>query len=51
MKIILVSMPDAAPLIMHESAFHMPNGGIASVGGNIDEEHEVYIIDLIRALV
>ena len=48
MKIILVSMPDAAPLIMHESAFHMPNGGIASVGGNIDEEHEVYIIDLIR---
>lgn len=48
MKIILMSMPDVAPLIMHESAFHMPNCGIASVGANIDEGHEIYIIDLIR---
>ena len=48
MKIILMSMPDVAPVIMHESAFHMPNCGIASVGGNIDEGHEVFIIDLIR---
>jgi radical SAM superfamily enzyme YgiQ (UPF0313 family) len=48
MKIILMSMPDVAPVIMHESAFHLPNGGIASVGGNIDDGHEVFIIDLIR---
>lgn len=48
MKIILMSMPDVAPLIMHESAFHMPNCGIASVGANIDDGHEIYIIDLIR---
>ena len=41
-------MPDVAPVIMHESAFHMPNCGIASVGGNIDDGHDVYIIDLIR---
>ena len=48
MKIILMSMPDVAPLIMHETAFHMPNCGIASVGANIDEGHDIYIIDLIR---
>lgn len=48
MKIVLMSMPDVAPVIMHEAAFHMPNCGIASVGANIDEEHRVYIIDLIR---
>lgn len=48
MKIVLMSMPDVAPVIMHEAAFHMPNCGIASVGANIDEEHQVYIIDLIR---
>ncbi len=42
MKIILMSMPDVAPLIMHETAFHMPNCGIASVGANIDEGHEIY---------
>ena len=41
-------MPDVAPVIMHEAAFHMPNCGIASVGGNIDDGHDVYIIDLIR---
>jgi anaerobic magnesium-protoporphyrin IX monomethyl ester cyclase len=48
MKIVLMSMPDVAPVIMHESAFHMPNLGIASVGANIDDGNEVYIIDLIR---
>jgi len=48
MKVILVSMPDVVPIIIHETAFHMPNHGIASVGGNIDEEHEVYLIDLVR---
>ncbi|MFC1814830.1 B12-binding domain-containing radical SAM protein [Thermodesulfobacteriota bacterium] len=48
MKIILMSMPDVVPLIVHESAVHMPNHGIATVGGNIDAQHDVYIIDLIR---
>ncbi len=48
MKIVLMSMPDVAPIIMHASAFHMPNCGIASVGANIYEKHEVFIIDLIR---
>ena len=48
MKILLFSMPDVAPVIMHESAFHLPNLGIASIGGNIDAGHEVYIVDLIR---
>jgi len=41
-------MPDVAPLVIHEAAVHMPGHGIASVGGNIDEGHDVYIIDLIR---
>lgn len=48
MRVILMSMPDVAPLIIHEAAVHMPNLGIASVGGNIDDEHHVYILDLIR---
>nr|MBF0221452.1 cobalamin-dependent protein [Desulfobulbaceae bacterium] len=48
MKVILISMPDVVPLIIHESAIHMPNHGIASVAGNIDTEHDVYLIDLIR---
>lgn len=48
MKVVLISMPDVAAVIMHESAFHMPNLGIASLGANIDERHEVYLIDLIR---
>jgi radical SAM superfamily enzyme YgiQ (UPF0313 family) len=43
-----MSMPDVAPVIMHATAFHMPNCGIASLGGNIDDGHDVYIIDLIR---
>lgn len=48
MKVILISMPDVVPIIIHETAVHMPNHGIASVGGNIDPEHDVYLIDLIR---
>ena len=48
MKIVLLSMPDVAPVIMHESAFHMPNLGVASIGANVDEKNEVFIIDLIR---
>ena len=48
MRIVLMSMPDVAAVIMHESAFHMPNNGIASIAANIDEGHQVTIIDLIR---
>ena len=48
MKIILMSMPDVAPLIIHETAIHMPSHGIACVGGNIDAQHNVCIVDLIR---
>ncbi len=48
MKIVLVSMPDVAPVIMHESAFHMPNLGLASIAANIDGGHDIRIIDLIR---
>ena len=48
MQILLLSMPDVAPVIMHESAFHMPNLGIASIAANIDDGHEVYVVDLIR---
>jgi radical SAM superfamily enzyme YgiQ (UPF0313 family) len=48
MKIVLISMPDVAPVIMHESAFHMPNLGLAGIGANVDEKNEVYVIDLIR---
>jgi anaerobic magnesium-protoporphyrin IX monomethyl ester cyclase len=48
MKIILLSMPDVVPIIIHEMAIHMPNHGIACIGGNIDNGHEVYLIDLVR---
>jgi radical SAM superfamily enzyme YgiQ (UPF0313 family) len=48
MKVVLISMPDVAPLIIHEMAVHMPGHGIACVGGNIDAQHDVYLIDLIR---
>jgi len=48
MKIILISMPDVIPIVIHEMALHMPNHGIACIGGNIDEGHEVYLIDLVR---
>ncbi|MCU0614927.1 MAG: B12-binding domain-containing radical SAM protein, partial [Desulfobacterales bacterium] len=48
MKVVLISMPDVTPVIIHETAVHMPNLGIASIGANIGENHEVYIIDLIR---
>jgi anaerobic magnesium-protoporphyrin IX monomethyl ester cyclase len=48
MKVVLISMPDVTPIIIHETAVHMPNLGIASIGANIGENHEVYIIDLIR---
>lgn len=48
MKVILISMPDVVPIIIHEAAVHLPNHGIACIGGNIDSDHDVYLIDLIR---
>lgn len=48
MKVVLMSMPDVTPIIIHDTAIHMPSHGIACVAGNIDPEHEVYIVDLIR---
>ena len=48
MKVLLVSMPDVVPILVHEAAVHIPNLGIASIGGNIDPEHDVYLVDLIR---
>lgn len=48
MKVVLISMPDIAPIMLHEKAIHMPNHGIACVGGNIDGRHDVYLIDLVR---
>lgn len=48
MKIVLISMPDATSLFIHQDAVHLPNLGIASIGANIDQGHDVYIIDLIR---
>lgn len=48
MKVLLISMPDVVPVIVHEAAIHMPNHGIACVGGNIDKEHDVFLVDLVR---
>ncbi|BHH82314.1 B12-binding domain-containing radical SAM protein [Desulforhopalus sp. 52FAK] len=48
MKVLLISMPDVVPVIVHEAAVHLPNHGIASIAGNIDEEHDVVLIDLVR---
>ncbi|MFH0976802.1 MAG: radical SAM protein [Spirochaetota bacterium] len=48
MKVVLISMPDVVPIIIHEMAIHMPNHGIACIAGNIDEQHEVFTIDLVR---
>ena len=31
-------MPDVVPVLVHEAAVHIPNLGIASIGGNIDPE-------------
>ncbi|HIP82115.1 MAG TPA: radical SAM protein, partial [Desulfocapsa sulfexigens] len=48
MKVLLISMPDVVPILVHEAAVHIPNLGIASIGGNIDPKHDVYLVDLIR---
>ena len=43
-----MAMPDVTPIFIHEAAVHLPNLGIASVGGNVDERHYVYLVDLVR---
>src|SRR4029078_7918928 len=46
MRILLLSMPDAfehTPTV----AIRMPNGGLASLAGNVDPHHEVAIADLV----
>jgi anaerobic magnesium-protoporphyrin IX monomethyl ester cyclase len=48
MKVVLISMPDVVPIVIHEMAVHMPNHGIACLAGNVDDGHEVYLIDLVR---
>jgi radical SAM superfamily enzyme YgiQ (UPF0313 family) len=48
MRIVLMAMPDVVPTVIHESAVHMPNLGIASVGANVDPPHEVLLMDLVR---
>ncbi len=48
MKVLMISMPDVVPVLVHEAAVHIPNLGIASVGGNIDPRHDVFLVDLIR---
>ncbi len=48
MKVLLISMPDVVPVLVHEAAVHIPNLGIASIGGNIDPEYDVFLVDLIR---
>ncbi len=48
MNVLLISMPDVVPIIIHETAVHLPNHGIASIGGNIDPEHDVLLVDLVR---
>ena len=48
MQILLLSMPDSfehTPTI----AVRMPNGGLASLAGNVDPHHQVAIADLILA--
>ena len=48
MNILLMSMPDITPVVIHESAVHMPNLGIASIAANLDPGHEIRLVDLVR---
>jgi anaerobic magnesium-protoporphyrin IX monomethyl ester cyclase len=48
MRILLLSMPDSfehTPSL----AMRMPNGGLASIAGNVDAHHDVAIADLVLA--
>jgi len=46
MKIVLFSMPDVAPYLFSRR-WRCPNLAIASLAGNLDERHTVYLADLI----
>ena len=48
MKLVQISMPDTAPIVIHEAAVHIPNLGIATIGAHLDRCHDVFIIDLVR---
>src|SRR5687768_15688314 len=46
MRILLLSMPDSfehTPTI----AIRIPNGALASLAGNVDDEHSVHVADLV----
>ncbi|MGC1448467.1 MAG: radical SAM protein [Candidatus Sulfotelmatobacter sp.] len=46
MNVLLLSMPDSFEH-MPSLAIRMPNGGIASIAGNVDPHHRVAVADLI----
>ncbi len=48
MKVLLLSMPDSFEH-MPSIVIRMPNGGLTSLAGNLDEHHEVAVADLILA--
>jgi anaerobic magnesium-protoporphyrin IX monomethyl ester cyclase len=48
MRVLLLSMPDSFEH-MPPVAIRMPNGALASLAGNVDPHHQVFIADLILA--
>ena len=46
MKVLLLSMPDSFEH-MPSLAIRMPNGGLSSIAGNVDAQHQVAVADLI----
>ncbi len=48
MRVLLLSMPDSFEH-MPSIVIRMPNGGLTSLAGNVDEHHEVVVADLILA--
>ena len=48
MNILLLSMPDSFEH-MPSVAIRMPNGALASLAGNVDQHHDIRIVDLILA--
>ncbi len=42
MKVVLISMPDVALIVIHDAAVHLLNHGIACVGGNIDHLRDFF---------
>ena len=49
MRVLLMSMPDVTPHIAKRE-WEAPNLGIASIAGNIDRRHQVWIADLVTRL-